>query len=55
MVGTKYTGGVKNSIGNGEATELVCRTHGYELRRRNAGGRGIAGQRGIKGGKMGQL
>ena len=25
-------GEVKNSIGNGEATELVCTIHGYELR-----------------------
>ena len=23
---------VKNSIGNGEAKELVCMTHGHELR-----------------------
>ena len=26
-------GEVKNSIGNGEAKELICTTHGYELRR----------------------
>ena len=32
MVGTKQTGGVKNSIGNGEAKELICTTHGHELR-----------------------
>ena len=25
-------GEVKNSIGNGEAKELICMTHGYELR-----------------------
>ena len=31
MVGTHYTGEVKNSIGNGEAKELVCMTHGHEL------------------------
>ena len=32
MVGTKYTGGVKNSIGNGEAEELIGTTYGHELR-----------------------
>ena len=26
------TGEVKNSIGNGEAKELICMTHGHELR-----------------------
>ena len=25
-------GGVKNSIGNGEAKELVCMTHGHALK-----------------------
>ena len=34
-------GEVKNSIGNGEAKELICITHGHELRRGNAGGRGV--------------
>ena len=44
----KIDGGkVKNSIGNGEAKELIC-THGHELKCRNAGGRGGAGQRGIR-------
>ena len=39
----------KNSIGNVEAKELICTTHGHELRGRSAGGRGGgAGQRGIK-------
>ena len=28
----KIDGEVKNSIGNGEAKELICRTHGHELR-----------------------
>ena len=37
-------GEVKNSIGNGEAKELVCTTHGHELRWRNAGGRGFQGR-----------
>ena len=42
---------VKNSIGNVEAKELTCTTHGHELKRGNEGGRGYAGQRVIKGGK----
>ena len=29
----------KNSIGNEEVKELVCMTHGHELRRGNAGRR----------------
>ena len=42
--------------GNGEAKELICTTHGHELRRGNAGGSGCTGRRGIKGRKkMGQL
>ena len=28
----KIDGEVKNSIGNGEAEELICRIHGHELR-----------------------
>ena len=31
MVGTNRQGEVKNSIGNGEAKELICMTHGHEL------------------------
>ena len=42
---------VKNSIGNGEAKELICMTHGHELKGGNAGGRGCTGWRGTKGGK----
>ena len=41
---------MKNSIGNGEATELTYTAHGHELRR---GGMLVgvgAGKRGIKGG-----
>ena len=38
-------GEVKNSIGNGEAKELICITHGQELRGWNAGDRGGAGRR----------
>ena len=37
-------------MGNGEAKELICMTHGHEVREGNAGGRG-AGHRGIKEGK----
>ena len=51
MVGENRKGEVKNSIGNVEAKELICMTHGHELKRGNVGGRGYAGQRGIKGGK----
>ena len=41
---------IKNSMGSGEAKELICMTHGHELRwGGNVGGRGCAGQRGIKG------
>ena len=29
----KINGEVKNSMGNGEAKELTCMTHGHELRR----------------------
>ena len=31
MVGIKQTREVKNSMGNGEATEFICMTHGHEL------------------------
>ena len=49
-------GEVKNSMGNGQAKELIGMTHGHELRWGNASGREFAGQRGIKGRKkMGQL
>ena len=44
-------GEVKNSMGNGEAKDLICTIHGHELRWRNAGGRGGARQRGIQGRK----
>ena len=39
----------KKSVGNVEAKELICRTHGHELKAGNAGVRGSSGQRGIKG------
>ena len=44
-------GEVKNSIGNVEAKELVCMTHGHELKGGNVGGRGWAGWSGVKEGK----
>ena len=43
MVGKNRQGEVKNSIGNGEAKELICMTHGHELKGGNAGGRGVQG------------
>ena len=45
-------------MGNGKAKELICTTHGHELRGWGmwAGGKKGAGKRGIKGRKkMGQL
>ena len=44
-------GEVKNSMGNGEAKEFICTTHGHELRGRDARGQGGKGLKGIKGGK----
>ena len=38
-------------MGNGETKELICMTHGHELRLGNAGRREDAGQMGIKGEK----
>ena len=38
-------------MGNGEAKELICMTHGHELSLGNDGERRGAGQRGIKGRK----
>ena len=43
----------KNGMGNRGLNELVCTTHGHELRWGNAGERWGTGQRGIKGKKMG--
>ena len=44
MVGTKNRlGGVKNSTGNVEAKELICTTHGHELRWGNAVESGVQG------------
>ena len=41
----------KNSVGNVEAKEHICMTHGHELYGGNVGGRGCAGWSGVKGGK----
>ena len=54
MVDTK-SGEVKNSMGNGEAKELICMTHRHELKWENNGGRRGTGQRGIKGRKNGTI
>ena len=52
MLGTNRQGEVKNSIGNGEAKEFICMTHGHELNKGgDVGWRGCAGQRGVKGEK----
>ena len=40
MVGTNRQREIKNSIGNEEAKQLICMTHGHELR-----GRGMMGGR----------
>ena len=45
----KRQGEGKNSVGNEEAKELICTTHGHELKGRNAGQDGGTGQRGKKG------
>ena len=47
---------VKNCIGNGQAKELICMTHGHELTAEgNAGGREVQDGGGERGEKMGQL
>ena len=33
-------------MGNGEAKELICMTHGHKLKGENAGERGVQGGRG---------
>ena len=49
----KIDGEVQNSTENGEAKELICTTHGHELRDGgNAGGNGDTGRR-TKGEKNG--
>ena len=46
-------GEVKNSMGNGEAKELICMTHGHEIRRGECWGGGVQGEGGYKGEKNG--
>ena len=42
----KIDGKVKNSTGNEEIKEFICKTHGHELRGvGNAGGRGREGEK----------
>ena len=36
-------GEVKNCMGNGEAEEFICKTHGHELRWRMLVGGGVQG------------
>ena len=47
-------GEVKNSMGNEEARELICMTHGHELNR-GMWVDGVCRMEGNKGGEMGQL
>ena len=47
----KVDGEGKNSMGNEEAKELICRTHGHELRWGTAGGSGWCRAEGSKGEK----
>ena len=47
-------GEVKNGIGNRELKELICTTHGNELRWENAGGSWGAGWREDKGRNIGK-
>ena len=42
-------GEVKNSIGNREAKEVICMTHGHEQRSGECRWEGVAGQMGNKG------
>ena len=49
----KIDGEVKNSMGNGEAKELICITDGHELRWGNDGGKGGTRWKVIKGRRNG--
>ena len=51
----KIDGQGKNSIGNVEAKELICMTHGHVVRWGDAGGRGLQEGGEQRGEKMGQL
>ena len=52
IIGRYQIGDVKKSIGNGEAKELTCMTHGHELRGR---GLAIAGEILGRGGQRGKI
>ena len=41
MVGTKQTGEVNNSMGNGKAKDLICMIQGHELMWRKDGRKGV--------------
>ena len=45
----RIDGEIKNHIGNGEAKELTCATHGHELREELLEERGVPGGRGHRG------
>ena len=45
----------KNSVGNIEAKELTCTTHGHELKWAECGWEGVFRVEGNKGGKMGTI
>ena len=45
----------KNSIGNVEAKEIICMSHGHELKGGKCGWERVFRAQGNKGGKMGQL
>ena len=51
IIGQNRQGDVKNTIGNEDAKELICMTHGHELSGGTAGGIGDPEQRGAKGEK----
>ena len=55
MVGRKYRQGEgKNNIGNVEAKNLLCMTHGHTLKGGNVGG-AVYKEEGSEGEEMGQM
>ena len=51
----KIDGEVKNNIGKVEVKELICMTHGYELKRGKSMWEAVCKAEGNKGREMGQL